>query len=121
MVGPCTWDTAAYVSRYTMKKRMGPSSVSYYADRGQAPEFVRMSRMPGIGRDYYDNFKDSIYATDEVFVESMSGPRSVKPGRYYDKLYDLEDTVAFSKIKEVRKNWADTNSVLLYNHSGLTR
>lgn len=98
----CNWDTCAYVARYVVKKQKGPGSADYYEQLGKLPEFVRMSRNPGIGRDYYEQHKDIIYDTDEMFLSTSKGLQVVKPAKYYDKLYDLENPEKLFEIKEQR-------------------
>lgn len=57
-----------------MKKVTGKGAKFHY--RGRKPEFVTMSRRPGIGSGYFDEFKDEIYPLDEV-VPSVGRPASL--------------------------------------------
>ena len=98
-----TWETCAYTARYILKKQTGKHSEEYYSSIGREPEFVRMSRCPGIGREYYEAHKADIYATDEIFIPTRDGVKRVKPARYYDNLYDVEEPTAMVKIKNCRK------------------
>lgn len=110
-----TWDTCAYTARYTMKKQKGKLAQFQKAghellfDEGDGnyeawqPEFVVMSRKPGIGRQYFEDHKHEIYATDEIFVQKDGKSRAVKPSRYYDKLYDVEYPYQLKGIKEQRR------------------
>ena len=55
-------------------------------------EFHHGSRRPGIGRGYYEKYKDQIYASDAMtIVDGYGHVRSVKPSSYYDRLYDCEN------------------------------
>lgn len=101
-----TWETCAYTARYIMKKQTGKGSADYYNAIGREPEFVRMSRMPGIGRAYYDLHKSDIYLTDEIFVNTKKGVNKVRPARYYDKLYDVEYPDEMRIIKKQRQDLA---------------
>ena len=53
-VGAVTFESAGYVARYTTKK-LSDNKLSdvYY---GREPEFFLMSRRPGIGREWAENF-----------------------------------------------------------------
>lgn len=103
-VAKLEWQVAAYVARYVMKKRKGKDSDEFYKKLGVQPEFVRMSRSPGIARDYYENNKDKIYAFDEIHLERKNGNvMTIKPCKYYDRLYDLDSPEALAAIKKERK------------------
>lgn len=112
-VAKLEWQVAAYVARYVMKKRKGKDSEEYYKKLGVIPEFVRMSRGPGIARDYYEQHKDQIYEFDEIHLERKNGQvMTVKPSKYYDRLYDLDSPEALAAIKKQRKLAAE---ISLYN------
>jgi len=63
-IGAVTFESAAYVARYIMKKVTGDAAASHYD--GRKSEFIVMSRRPGIGRGFYDKFKSDMYPSDEV-------------------------------------------------------
>jgi len=102
-----TWNSAAYVARYVMKKQKGPDAEDYYKSKGIEPEFVRMSRSPGIARFYYDEHKDDIYKNDEMIILQKGKPQKVKPAKYYDRLFDLEEPEKLQALKEIRKMIAE--------------
>ena len=104
---PVTFESCAYVARYIFKKQKGGNSANLYELRGQQPEFVLMSRRPGIGHDFYNANKDDIYKTDNFFVNTKNGVEKVKPSRYFDKLYDFENPEAMLDVKERRKVISD--------------
>jgi len=97
-----TWNSAAYVARYVTKKIKGQNATKYYDEKNQEPEFVRMSRNPGIGKNYYDNHKEEIYNTDEIIILKKGLPTKIKPAKYYDKLYDIENPEHMEEIKKQR-------------------
>lgn len=112
-VAKLEWQVAAYVARYVMKKRKGKDSEEYYKKLGILPEFVRMSRSPGIAREYYEQNKDKIYEYDEIHLERKNGEvMTIKPSKYYDRLYDLDSPEALAAIKKQRKLAAE---ISLYN------
>lgn len=94
-IGTVTYESAAYVARYIVKKHRGPKEefVSVAAETGEVfpreKEYATMSRRPGIGRQWIDRFLDEVYATDGVVVQG----RLQKPPRYYDQvLAELDPT-----------------------------
>lgn len=101
-IGKVTWESCAYVARYIVKKQKGPNAKEYYAALNIEPEFVRMSRRPGIALDYYLKNKDKIYQTDEIFVSKKSGVIKAKPSRYYDRKFDLDEPELMKEIKDRR-------------------
>lgn len=105
-VGKVTWESCAYVARYVVKKQKGPNAKEYYATLNIEPEFVRMSRRPGIALNYYLKNKDKIYATDEIFVSRKNGVEKAKPSRYYDSKFDLDEPELLAEIKERRQRLA---------------
>ena len=102
-----SWESAAYVARYVMKKVKGKGAKEFYEKAGIVPEFVRMSRSRGIGYDYFNENKDHIYECDEIIYKGKKCPQVVKPPKYFDKLYDLEEPEKMQKLKEVRRKVAE--------------
>lgn len=102
-VSPLNWEDAAYVARYTTKK-LGKAETDFYHENCLIPEFTRMSLKPAIGAQYYQEHKDEIYKYDEIHISTVKGGRTVKPPRYYDKLYD---DVYPAEMAEVRGNRKD--------------
>lgn len=98
---PLTYDSAAYVARYTQKKVNGFISQAHYGNL--EPEFIRMSRMPGIGRLFYDDNRDDIFTTDEINLIGRKGKvQTVKPPSYYNDLFDVEMPDVYPFIKDKR-------------------
>ena len=94
----------AYVARYVIKKQKGKGSKEYYENLGVKPEFVRMSRRPGIAREWYEENKDKIYETDEIFLSDGKGNlRQLKPARYFDRLYDNYKPEQLEEVKARRR------------------
>lgn len=93
-IGELTWNSAAYVARYVVKKQKGDTKglvdICGNLLSGIEPEFVRMSRKPGIAWKYYDEHKHQFYETDEIVMSVRGKVRTIKPPRYFDKMYDLE-------------------------------
>lgn len=93
-VGTLTYSSAAYVARYVMKKATGKLADERYERYDSVtgeywsvrPEFVVMSRRPGIGARWFEQFKSDVYPSDEVVFDG----KRFRPPRYYDNKLDAE-------------------------------
>lgn len=107
IIGDATFESASYVARYVMKKRLGKTKETY-AQEGISPEFVVMSRRPGIGSDWYDRYESDIFPRDSIAVR---GHDSVPP-KYYTQRFskshplDIED-VKEKRLERAEKNWEE--------------
>jgi hypothetical protein len=119
-IGTVTWDSCAYTARYIMKKQTGKGNEEYYKILGVKPEFVRMSRRPGIGKNYYENNKDSIYDIDGIYISTKKGVQKIKPSKYYDKLYDIDNHERLENIKEARKATAELTEQQITRSTDMT-
>lgn len=81
-VNKLSYDIASYVARYTLKKTNAKDK-EFYALRGLSPEFVNMSRKPGIGSFYFDDNKDSLAETLNVSVLKGDKPVTLPLPRYF--------------------------------------
>lgn len=98
MITEFSYNTAAYVARYTLKKILSDEKDGSY---------ICMSTHPGIGANYfYENYKD-IYDVDKVYG-SFGKSYSAHPPRYFDKLLEVID---LEKFKEVKENRLTSNNV----------
>lgn len=115
-IGKMSFQTAAYCARYTMKKATGgiPAEVL-----GLTPEFVNMSRRPGIGFRYFDEHFEKIYQDDEIILPAVSKdkPNKQRPPRYFDKLMNEKDPRSLALIKSRR---ADVAQMLQAHKLGKT-
>ena len=102
-IADVTWESCAYVARYVLKKAKGKEAVEIWNDTKREQEFTRMSRNPGIGKEYYEKHKNEIYEHDEIWLKNKKGAIKAKPCRYYDKLYDLDSPEIMEAIKNSRK------------------
>lgn len=98
-IGDVTFESAAYVARYCMKKVVDPYSDTgfYHGVTGGpsrvdeatgevvflCPEFNRMSLKPGIGAEWFRRYRADMHDNDYVVINGTK----CKPPRYYDKLY----------------------------------
>jgi len=97
-ISEVSFESAAYVARYCLKKITGKGSMFHYS--GRKPEFVTMSRNPGIASGFFDDFHTDIYPHDEI-VPGPGRPASLPP-RYFDKLLEKMDPILFERVKSSR-------------------
>lgn len=116
-IGALTFESAAYVARYCMKKVNGDMADDHYCvvdpDSGRVfkvkPEYATMSRRPGIGRGWYEKYSSDAYPSDYLVVNGVK----CKPPRYYDRCFEVDDPDGFSALKQKREDFAklaDDNS-----------
>jgi len=117
IIGSVTFESAAYVARYVMKKVTGDSDESrdlrekaYLRcdDDGVAymvqPEYITMSRGSGIGTGWFELFGDEVFPEDEV----ISRGHPVPPGRFYTDLLAASDPEAAVLVKRKRAEFLHT-------------
>lgn len=88
-----------------MKKACGPEADVYQTFNIQ-PEYVDMSRRPGIGRQWYDDHPECM-EYDTISISTPDGGRKIRPPKYFDKLFDLEQPEVMAEIKAKRKHFAE--------------
>ncbi len=106
-VGELTFESAAYVARYVMKKVTGDLAEDHYKvvdmESGELhsirPEYNCMSRRPGIGKGFVDTYMSDIYPADHVVING----KACKPPRYYDKQAEIVDPMMFEEIRIKRE------------------
>lgn len=116
-VGHVTWESAAYVARYMVKKFKGKDAWRHYMVpdiyTGELypvhPEFVRCSRgsgagQKGLGQSWIEKYKSDVYPHDYVV---LSNGKEVKPPRAYDKWLQKTDPEMFALVKAKRKTKAN--------------
>lgn len=96
-VGDLTFESAAYTARYIVKKITGDGADQHYD--GRVPEYVTMSRRPGIGRAWYDRYSQDVRSIDKIVVRNGL---TCRPPRYYDSIYDRCFPTAMAAVKRKR-------------------
>lgn len=124
-VGEITLKSAAYIARYCTKKIFGKSSETHYINKnifvvdkstGEIhyqklhPEYITMSRRPGIARKWYQKYKMDLYSKD---FTTYNGEKFPIP-KYYDKLFDVEYPEKLMAIKKIRIDKSKKNA---YNNT----
>lgn len=107
-IGAVTFESAAYVARYVMKKVTGDLADEHYVDKEtgfiRPAEYVTMSRgskvrgTGGIGKSWLEKYVKDVYPHDEKVVRG----KICKPPKFYDKQLELTDPSLFVKIKARR-------------------
>ncbi len=111
-IGSLTFESAAYCARYVTKKITGALADDFYTvdtpDGNVAkitPPYATMSRRPGIGMEWYKQFKCEVYAADSVVVRG----KEMKPPRFYDGQFELENPEGMRAIKRARAEGRNEN------------
>ena len=93
-IGAVTFESAAYVARYVMKKVTGDRAKDHYrvidsdgVISYRTPEFNKMSLRPGIGAAWMDRYVSDVYPDGECVVRGHAS----KSPRYYDKRFSKID------------------------------
>lgn len=105
--GEVTFQSAAYVARYCLKKITGDMAEDHYTrvipDTGEIypllPEFTQMSTKPAIAEWFLEEYIDDIYPKDYV---TQNG-KKMRPPKYYDRYLDLVDPYLLEYLKDMRK------------------
>ena len=105
-IGDATFESAAYVARYILKKRTGPEAEDHYhyvdADgvvHRRLPEYTTMSRRPGIAANWYARFGREVHSRDHTVIAGRKG----RPPKFYDEQLEKEDRQRYLEIKRRRK------------------
>lgn len=108
-VGDLTPQSAGYVARYCLKKVNGLQAENHYQntdpETGEItnvhPEYSTMSRRPGIGRTWFDQYSADIFPSDETPVPGKGILPSVP--RYYTEILKEQDPELHEEIKRRRE------------------
>lgn len=95
-IGEVSFKSAGYVARYAMKKVYGPAAVDWYM--GRVPEYLTMSRRPGIGSEWIRKFRRDVYPSDELVVNGVPS----KPPRFYDDVVDRDFPRVMQRVRRRR-------------------
>lgn len=108
-VGAATFQSAAYVARYMMKKVRGDLSQKAYAPMccpstgeimERSPEFAFQSQ--SLGKKWFQKFGSDVYPKDHVVMDTV--PQ--KPPKFYDGLAEDIHEYHIERIKKARKRAA---------------
>ncbi|AXH75848.1 MAG: replication initiator protein [Microviridae sp.] len=106
-IGSVTFESAAYVARYIMKKVLGKDAAAHYerhTDSGIVytiqPEYTDMSRRPGIASAWFDKFHSDVFPHDYCVING----RKIPPPKYYSNRFELLDPLEMEQIKFARQD-----------------
>ncbi len=109
LIGRVSAASCSYVARYCLKKQGKDSSFEKF---GCVSPFLRMSRRPGIGFDF---FSESLYQHPYFFLGDENGAHTVKIPRYFDKLLEKQNPEFFDSVREKRFSLAKMENNNLLN------
>lgn len=96
-VGEVTYKSAAYVARYVLKKIGGEGAAEHY--KGREPEYITMSRRPGIGLPWLNKYKQDLLSIDGIKLREGT----FRPPRYFDHQIKKTDPKLMERIKNIRQ------------------
>ncbi len=105
-VGTVTFESAAYVARYIMKKITGDLAEDHYQSihpttgeiTQNKPEYTTMSRRPGLGSGWLEKYQSDVYPSDQIIING----KSLKPPRYYDNQIEKINAEIIANLKQKR-------------------
>lgn len=110
-IGSVTFESAAYVARYIVGKKLGQDADIYF-ERGIEPEFVRMSRRPGLASGWLDKYLSDVFPADRCVIR---GGILCKPPRFYCLRYERLKPISYARLKfkrsEAARKMGDENSL----------
>ena len=107
-IGQVTFESAAYVARYVMKKVTGPLAIHEYCEvdwttgeilSERKPEYTTMSRRPGIGSSWFQKWSKDVYPSDEIIING----KQVKPPKFYDSQFEIMNSDQYQLVRKKRK------------------
>ena len=116
-IGRLSWESCAYVARYTLKKAFKRDKWWYEA-QGMHPEFIIWSN--GIGKQHFVNSYKQIYTTDTVSILKKGAGTSVKPPKSYDRMLKEIDPQLYEEIKRKREYIVQTSEKMINSSTDLS-
>lgn len=116
-----SFQSAAYVARYILKKQTGDYSLERYRHVNEktgeisqrVSEYTTMSRRPGIAAKWFAEFATDVYPDDFITLEG----KRYKTPRFYDKLFKrLEDGDEYLAV--VKRRRTDDAKKRAYDNTG---
>ncbi|AXH73264.1 MAG: replication initiator protein [Microviridae sp.] len=109
-IAECNFETAAYVSRYVLKKQNGEKAESHYRkvdpETGEEfqiqPEYITMSRNKGIAYKWFEKYGSDVFPSDEVILQG----KKLKTPEYYSRLFEEREPERMVPIVKARKERA---------------
>lgn len=119
IIGEATWQSIAYVARYVTKKKYGDEA-EIYEKLNITPEFLVMSRKPGIARQYYEDHKEKLFEEGRYPIPLRDSVGTAFPSRYFNNLFELDfDSGQFELRKDKMKKMFDDQNKLKLEYTDL--
>lgn len=127
-VGDVTFESAAYIARYILKKQTGRNAEQHYqavdSRTGELTsinqEFNRMSLKPGIGATFLEKYHPDIYPKGQV----IHNGQKMKPPKYYDKYFKKINPDQYEDLQHERLtsfNYSDNTTPRLLDKEKVTK
>lgn len=132
IIGEMSYSSACYVARYCQKKAYINEDTIYDMIGAPQKEFIRMSRMPGLGYLYWQQNKELIKKQNGILVKTKDSVKLKPIPRYFMKLWEKENMSEFDIKKyknkkksietkkellkkiSINKNWDEENEYAFY-------
>lgn len=111
VVGKADWNSCAYVARYVVKK-MFPFEKDFYTACNIEPEFLLMSRRPGIGAQWFEDNKECYSTFLKTYLKTQTGSHSIGTVKYFDNKLMNEFPKIYEEMKEKRVHFAKQNAAM---------
>lgn len=115
-IGNVTFESAAYIARYIMTKTTESKATPVHIrDRAKQEyqhinsetgeiinrkkEFNNMSRKPGIGKNWIQQYVSDVYPEGKMVVNATKQ----NPPRYYDAHYKALDPIGYEQLQHIRE------------------
>lgn len=113
MVGEFSYDTAAYVARYCVKKINGDLAETHYQRTNRTtgeitniqPEYGTASNKPGLGYDWFQKFQSDLH---KGFI-TINGSNHAPP-KYYNQLLERYDEYTYEFVTAKKSQSIDALS-----------
>lgn len=101
-VGDVTFESAAYIARYTLKKQVDLDQLN---DELRKKSFITMSKNPPIADEWIKKYLKQTLENDEIVINK----KKVKPPKYYDKIMEESEPDAYRSLSYKREAWLEKN------------
>lgn len=110
LIGAVSSESCNYVARYILKKVTGDNAKEHYENLNlstgeifrRAPEYVTMSRRPGIASAWFDAYAGDVFPSDRVIV----GGKETGTPKFYTRVHLRENPSLEKHLKLTRKRRA---------------
>lgn len=113
-IDPFSEKAAGYVARYTYKKAFKDLK-SFYEVFGVEPEFVLMSRRPGIGSKFFEDSGLFLYDNKYFPYSTEDGGKKLYPTRYWQKCLERDYPEVYEKVKNDGLEYCLKKKDVLFN------